>query len=58
MDRKDDDVVLSGGNDVGPGHPTPAPTLEADTQMWRRTRRSDVAIIGMSGRFAGSAERI
>src|SRR5437667_5563174 len=59
MYLQDDAVCLSGDGNVSPGDKIPVPTApeeSLDDHETRRERRSsDIAIIGMSGRFAGSA---
>ena len=58
MHQKDDDVRSSGKDDVSPDSTrlTPATPKEGDgkQQALRENLSSDVAIIGISGRFAGS----
>src|SRR5216110_2568679 len=59
MNQQDNDVCLSRENNVVPGNKTPRPALlEENTynhEVSRERPRSDIALIGMSGRFAGSA---
>lgn len=57
MDRNDDDVVLLGEQDARPRKQTPPLALEEDSggsETCGKTRSADIAIIGISGRFAGS----
>jgi acyl transferase domain-containing protein len=59
MDPQDSDVCLSREDNVDPGNKTPIAALEEENSYDHETRRerrsSDIAIIGMSGRFAGCA---
>src|SRR5215469_14486473 len=59
MDQQDSDVYLSREDNVHPGNKTSPPALLEENSYAHETQRarrsSDVAIIGMSGRFAGSA---
>ena len=59
MDQQDNDIRLSTEDNVDPGNKTLIPALEEensyDHETHRERRSSDVAIIGISGRFAGSA---
>jgi hypothetical protein len=59
MDQQDSDVRSSREDNVDPDNKTPIAALEEensyDHEMCREKRSSDIAIIGMSGRFAGSA---
>ena len=59
MNQKDNDVHLSKEDNIDPGSKTPVPATPIDRsddyETHRETSRSDIAIIGMSGRFAGSA---
>src|SRR5437763_8453383 len=64
MKQKDDDIRLSGESNADSCNQTPmpaSPTGSSNDHETRRKRRrhrekrsSDIAIIGMSGRFAGS----
>ena len=58
MDLKDDDIRLPGEGNPEPDKKTPAPATPLDRNQNQGSpgerRSSDVAIIGMSGRFAGS----
>src|SRR5216110_4097515 len=59
MHQKDTDFRLSGEDDGDPGNETPAPAIPEESfdgcETRRARRSSDIAIIGISGRFAGSA---
>ena len=59
MDQQDNDVRSSKEDKVDPGNKTSVPTPPIDSTDDHETRKerrsSDVAIIGISGRFAGSA---
>src|SRR5437762_14293013 len=58
MDLKDDDIRLLGEGNPEPDKKTPAPATPLDRNQNQGSpgekRSSDIAIIGMSGRFAGS----
>ena len=60
MDQQDKEVCVSGEGNVDLGNQTPVPALSIDRSDDHETRRgrrsSDVAIVGISGRFAGSAD--
>src|SRR5436309_5626180 len=59
MSQQGNDVCLSREHNVNSGNKTPLSALEEENsynhETSRKWRSSDVAIIGMSGRFAGSA---